>query len=87
MARIDLIGERRTLVGLMAVPMIRQMTVTLVSVAASLIMALMVAIAAMAIEQSADATCLVADSEPCATDPTEWCRSVNEQLQCIGEPN
>lgn len=67
--------------------MIRQVVVALVSVAASLIMALMVAVAAMAIERSKDATCGSADWEPCASDAAEWCRVMNGRTICLGEPN
>jgi hypothetical protein len=58
----------------------------LASVAASLIMALMVAAAAVAIERTSDAACLAADSTPCGPDTAEWCKSVDGQMLCPGEP-
>jgi len=56
------------------------------SIIASLIMALMVAGAAMAIEESSNAACSAADSTPCTLAPVEWCKSINGQMLCLGEP-
>ena len=56
------------------------------SITASLVMTLMVAGAAVAIEESSNAACMAADSTPCATAPPEWCESVNGEMLCPGEP-
>jgi hypothetical protein len=57
-----------------------------VSITAGVLVALMVATAAVAIERTSEAGCLAADSAPCAPEPVEWCTSLNGQMICLGEP-
>ena len=76
-----------SLVGVRAIPMRRQAVVMLALIAMSLVIALIVALAAVAIERSRDAACLTSDSAPCSSDAIEWCKFFNGRPICIGEPD
>ena len=60
---------------------------TLASTAAGAAMALMVAIAAVALERPPDAACPAGNSAPCHTHPVDWCMSLDGKVICVGEPN
>ena len=67
--------------------MLRQAIVTLVPVAASLIMALMVALAAAALEPSPYAACPPGASPECERDLNPWCKELEGKRFCLGEPD
>jgi hypothetical protein len=55
--------------------------------AASFIMALMVAVAALAMEQPPAPIWIVGDATTAAPDEDAWCKTLNGRTICVGEPN
>ena len=55
--------------------------------AAGLLMALMAALAAQALDQPAPATWIVGDAPPVVTEENPWCSTLNGRTICVGEPD
>ena len=66
----------------------RQLPVAMFAlVAASLVMALMVAVAAMAMELPSAPVWRAGDARFVAPDSGDWCKTLNGRTICVGEPN
>ena len=57
----------------------------LVSLVASAIMALLVAIGGSAVGRATDTACPADGASTCSADPFTWCRPLNGQTICIRE--
>ena len=73
--------------GSAGTPMRRLPVAMFALVAASLVMALMVAVAAVAMEQPSAPIWRAGDATFAAPDSGDWCKTLNGRTICVGEPN
>ena len=79
-------ASERQVGGPLSRPIRRLPAGTFAFLAASLIIALMVAVAATAMEQPSASVRIPADATSTAPDSDLWCQTFNGRLICVGEP-